>query len=216
MSTDFNGITGLVVVDVKVPDSKKPLDVEASVSAALILDSANTAAKKAAEEAGNSKTSAEAAAGSATAAANSAGAASDSKTAAAEKAGSMDAKVEAAAGSATAAANSAGAASDSKTAAAGSAEAAAASAAEAKAATGPFLKDSDKGVANGVAGLDSGAKVPAANLPLGYLLLQRNASYAVGDLVYTSTLGSRYYLECVTAGVTANVEPELLSANVGG
>ncbi len=37
--------------------------------------------------------------------------------------------------------------------------------------------------------------------------LQRNTAYSVGDIVYSATLGTRYYLECTVAGTTGATEP---------
>lgn len=45
-------------------------------------------------------------------------------------------------------------------------------------------------------------------------LLQRNKSYQVGDIVNSAKLPSYMYLECVQAGTTGSVEPELSTGGV--
>lgn len=46
--------------------------------------------------------------------------------------------------------------------------------------------------------------------------LQRNTSYAVGDIAYSSALPSWARLECVQAGITANVEFQWTNVLGGG
>lgn len=46
-------------------------------------------------------------------------------------------------------------------------------------------------------------------------LLQRNTSYKVGDIVYSSKLPSWAYLECTQAGTTAGTEPNLSTVSRG-
>lgn len=48
-----------------------------------------------------------------------------------------------------------------------------------------------------------------------WLLLQRNKSYAVGEVAYSSNLPSWAYLECVTAGETGTIEPSFSSFTIG-
>lgn len=48
-----------------------------------------------------------------------------------------------------------------------------------------------------------------------WLLLQRNKSYTVGEVAYSSNLPSWAYLECVTAGETGAIEPSFSSFTIG-
>lgn len=48
----------------------------------------------------------------------------------------------------------------------------------------------------------------------GLNMLQRNKTYAVGDIAYSPNLPSWAYLECITAGTTGDTEPDL--TEVGG
>lgn len=50
----------------------------------------------------------------------------------------------------------------------------------------------------------------------GLNLLQRNKSYAVGDIAYSPNLPSWAYLECIEAGTTGASEPDLQSSGGGG
>lgn len=50
----------------------------------------------------------------------------------------------------------------------------------------------------------------------GLNLLQRNKSYAVGDIAYSPNLPSWAYLECIEAGTTGASEPDLQSSWGGG
>lgn len=46
--------------------------------------------------------------------------------------------------------------------------------------------------------------------------LQRNTTYAVGDIAYSVNLPSWAYLECTTAGTTGDSEPDMSSVSSGG
>ena len=42
---------------------------------------------------------------------------------------------------------------------------------------------------------------------LAFILRQDNTAYAIDDIVYISSLGMKYHLECTTAGITATTAP---------
>lgn len=46
--------------------------------------------------------------------------------------------------------------------------------------------------------------------------LQRNKAYAVGDIAYSPNLPSYMYLECITAGITGDTEPDFSNIKSGG
>lgn len=48
----------------------------------------------------------------------------------------------------------------------------------------------------------------------GLNMLQRNKTYAVGDIAYSPNLPSWAYLECITAGTTGDTEPDLTEVGV--
>ena len=50
----------------------------------------------------------------------------------------------------------------------------------------------------------------------GLNMLQRNKSYAVGDIAYSPNLKSYEYLECITAGTTGDTEPDFSETQTGG
>lgn len=50
----------------------------------------------------------------------------------------------------------------------------------------------------------------------GLNMLQRNKSYAVGDIAYSPNLKSYQYLECITAGTTGDTEPDFSTVTTGG
>lgn len=39
--------------------------------------------------------------------------------------------------------------------------------------------------------------------------IDRNATYKVGDVVFSLTLGAKEYLECTRAGTTSKIEPNI-------
>lgn len=50
----------------------------------------------------------------------------------------------------------------------------------------------------------------------GVNILERNKTYAVGDIAYSPNLPSWAYLECVTAGTTGDTEPDFTNVSTGG
>ena len=157
-------------------------ETNAKASATAAKNSATSAASSASTastQAGKAADSAAAAAGSAAQAGTFATTATDKATAADKSATAADKSATAAAASAVTASDKASEAATSATNAAVSATSAAGAAAEAQ-------------------GLISKAE---------YGFLQRNTAYKVGDIAYTTQLPAGYYLECVTAGTTGNIEP---------
>lgn len=60
------------------------------------------------------------------------------------------------------------------------------------------------------------AETITANRISGVNLLERNKTYAVGDIAVSPKLKSYQYLECVTAGTTGDTEPDFSTVTTGG
>lgn len=161
------------------------------------------------EYAKQAKASAENAASSESASAASESAAKASETAAASSASAAASSAVSAKESENAAASSATAAKNSETAAAASAE----DAHDVAAAIGNPVAD--------VTEVNGKVTVTKSNgdkneFFAGLNMLQRNKSYAVGDIAYSASLPSWAYLECTTAGTTGKTEPDFSGVTTGG
>lgn len=142
-------------------------------------------------------------------AASSESAAKDSETAAASSASAAASSAESAKESENAAASSATAAKNSKNATAASAK----DAHDVAAAVGNPVTD--------VTEVNGKVTVTKSNgdkneFFAGLNMLQRNKTYAVGDIAYSPNLPSWAYLECITAGTTGDAEPDFSEAQTGG
>ena len=130
------------------------------------------------------------------------------------------ASAENAASSESASAASESAAKASETAAASSASAAASSAASAKesenaaASSATAAKNSETAAA--ASAKDAHDVAAAIGNPVADVTVQRNKSYAVGDIAYSASLPSWAYLECTTAGTTGGTEPDFSNITTGG
>ena len=161
------------------------------------------------EYAKQAKASAENAASSESASAASESAAKASETAAASSASAAASSAASAKESENAAASSATAAKNSETAAAASAK----DAHDVAAAIGNPVTD--------VTEVNGKVTVTKSNgdkneFFAGLNMLQRNKSYAVGDIAYSASLPSWAYLECTTAGTTGKTEPDFSGVTTGG
>lgn len=159
------------------------------------------------EYAKQAKASAENAASSESASAASESAAKDSEIAAASSASAAASSAESAKESENAAASSATAAKNSETAAAASAK----DAHDVAAAVGNPVTDVTEVNGKVTVTKSDGKK---NEFFAGLNMLQRNKTYAVGDIAYSPNLPSWAYLECITAGTTGDTEPDL--TEVGG
>lgn len=157
------------------------------------------------EYAKQAKASAENAASSESASAASESAAKDSETAAASSASAAASSAESAKESENAAASSATAAKNSETAAAASAK----DAHDVAAAVGNPVTDVTEVNGKVTVTKSDGKK---NEFFAGLNMLQRNKTYAVGDIAYSPNLPSWAYLECITAGTTGDTEPDLTEA----
>ena len=163
-----------------------------------------TNAKASENAAANSETNAKA---SATAAKNSATSAASSASTASTQAGKAADSAAAAAGSAAQAGTFATTATDKATAADKSATAAAASAVTASDKASEAATSATNAAVSATSAAGAAAEAQGLISKAEYGFLQRNTAYKVGDIAYTTQLPAGYYLECVTAGTTGNIEP---------
>ena len=77
------------------------------------------------------------------------------------------------------------------------------------------LNADEGGTVNGDIDLIGGIyKINGEELESGINLLKRNKEYAAGDIAFSKSLNSQLHLKCITAGTTAEAEPENLSSKV--
>lgn len=193
---------------------------ESASAAEQSMNSAEASADQAAEYMNNAINSSSAAAQNSASAASSMKKAEQSMNSAKENADKAVAASNNASSSASSAANSESNAIDAKNKATQSASEAKSSELNAKA--------SEKSAANSAAalsyatqeevnfGIESRKIVSPKTLGTLLNLLQRNTSYRVGEIVYSTKLPSWAYLECTQAGTTGNTEPNLSTVSGGG
>lgn len=192
---------------------------ESASAAEQSMNSAEASADQAAEYMNNAINSSSAAAQNSASAASSMKKAEQSMNSAKESADKAVAASNNASSSASSAANSESNAIDAKNKATQSASEAKSSELNAKA--------SEKSAANSAAalsyatqeevnfGIESRKIVSPKTLGTLLNLLQRNTSYRVGEIVYSTKLPSWAYLECTQAGTTGNSEPNLSTISGG-
>lgn len=193
---------------------------ESASAAEQSMNSAEASADQAAEYMNNAINSSSAAAQNSALAASSMKKAEQSMNSAKESADKAVAASNNASSSASSAANSESNAIDAKNKAKQSASEAKSSELNAKA--------SEKSAANSAAalsyatqeevnfGIESRKIVSPKTLGTLLNLLQRNTSYKVGEIVYSTKMPSWAYLECTQAGTTAATEPNLSTISGGG
>ena len=77
------------------------------------------------------------------------------------------------------------------------------------------LNADEGGTVNGDINLVGGNYlINGEELESGINLLKRNKEYAAGDIAFSKSLNSQLHLKCITAGTTAEIEPEDLSSKV--